>query len=67
MIAEIFVLFIAMAINAPKVELKDVDVLTFNRNELTKGRRLLPIQQLQVFFGVKQNRRIQWREKIVNS
>ena len=48
MILEFFVLFIATAINAQKVKLKDVDVLTLYRNKLTNGRRSSPIQQLQV-------------------
>jgi len=51
MILEFFVLFIATAINAQKVKLKDVDVLTLYQNKLTNGRRSSPIQQLQCRGG----------------
>jgi len=51
MLLEFFVLFIATAINAQKVKLKDVDVLTLYRNKLTNGRRSAPIQQLQCRGG----------------
>jgi len=51
MLLEFFILFIATAINAQKVKLKDVDVLTLYRNKLTNGRRSSPIQQLQCRGG----------------
>jgi len=51
MLIEFIVLLVATAINAQKVKLKDVDVLTLYRNKMTNGRRSSPIPQLQCRGG----------------
>jgi hypothetical protein len=51
MLIEFIVLMVASSINAQKVKLKDVDVLTLYRNKMTNGRRSSPIPQLQCRGG----------------
>merc|ERR1711892_677048 len=51
MLIEFIVLLVATSINAQKVKLKDVNVLTLYRNKMTNGRRSSPIPQLQCRGG----------------